>query len=188
MIHQTQRTGSGACLSRSSFASLIGSSGQAPVTDRNACENSLLIGTKEAWVGAPLLSDQNCCYLPDASAMIPYEASVQYAHHAVALQHRWLCWHTLAASRCWTEVGTWVSALSFVVFVSALFQQRTVLYASVWACTAAWQLCKHCLGDPALLHVAHQWIGPEQTCSFFLWCGYQIINWPVCPLTTWFGG
>lgn len=35
------------------------------------------------------------------------------------------------------------------------------------------------------LDVAHQCIGPEQTCSFFLRCGCQMINWPVRPLTVW---
>lgn len=35
------------------------------------------------------------------------------------------------------------------------------------------------------LDVAHQWTGPEQTCSVFIWCEYQVRNWPVHSLTTW---
>lgn len=44
----------------------------------------------------------------------------------------------------------------FSVCVSALPQQPAVMYASVRVCVAAWQLCKHCLGDPGSLHVARQ--------------------------------
>lgn len=106
-------------LSASSSTLLIGSSGQASVTDRNACEHTLLIGISRS--GVPL-SDENCWCLPDASSLIPYKVPMRRAHQrAVALQHKWLCWHTLGDSRCWPEAVTWVSAFSLFVFVSALF-------------------------------------------------------------------
>lgn len=44
MIHETQSIPTQARLSSSSFALVIGSWRQASVTDRNACEHTLLIG------------------------------------------------------------------------------------------------------------------------------------------------
>lgn len=49
---------------------LIGSSGQASVTNRNACERTLLIGISRS---GGVLSDENCWFLPDASSMTLYK-------------------------------------------------------------------------------------------------------------------
>lgn len=160
-------------MSRSSVALLIGSSGQASVRDRNACEHRLLIGTREAWVGAPPFVWSELLLF----ATIPSTASVQYAHHAVALQHKRL----LTSASCgWAEVVTWVSAFSFVVSTFSVARCNICSCLRVHGRLAAVQTQSGWSNAPLMWHINE--LGHEQTYSFFIWCGCQIINWPVCPV------